>query len=164
MIAETGAAIGSIKAAMDIVKGATGLKSETEINLAVINIQRALLDAQSAAFDDRERHTAQQRRVTELELELAKVHQWEEEKARYQLTECATGTLVYVLKEDFANGDPVHRLCVKCFDEDRKSVLQVENRHSGGESVRCHHCNNKMVLSPFPRVKIDMGRASGWAS
>ena len=162
MIAETGAAIGSIKAAMDIVKGAAGLKSETEINLAVIDIQRALLEAQSAAFDDRERHSAQQRRVSELEAELAKVHQWEDEKARYQLTECATGTLIYVLKADCAKGEPEHRLCVKCFDEDRKSVLQVENRHGGGESVRCHHCNVKMVLSPFPKVQIDMGRRSSW--
>ncbi len=154
MLAEASAAIGSIKVAMDIAKGASGLKSETEINLAVIDIQRALLDAQSAAFDDRERHAELQRRVAELESQLDQVQQWEAEKARYKLTESVTGSLIYVLKPDSANDDPDHRLCVKCFNEDRKSVLQVVRRDSGGESVQCHHCNIKMTLSPFPKSNV----------
>ena len=164
MISEASAAIGSIKAAMDIAKGAAGLKSEVEINLAVIDIQRALLDAQSAAFEDRERQISQQRRVAELEDQLVRVHQWAEEKARYKLTETPSGALVYSLKPECANGDPDHRLCVKCFNEDRKSVLQVKTRHSGGERVQCQHCNDLMLLSPFPKTRVDMDHGSDWAT
>ena len=162
-IVEASAAIGGIKAALDMVKGVAGLKSATDINLAVIEIQRALLDAQSAAFDDRERHAAQQVRIAELEAKLSEIDRWEADKARYQLIETATGVLVYVLKQDSANGDPDHKLCVKCFNEDRKSVLQVVRRHGGGERVECHHCNVKMNLSPFPPVQVDNGRGrSSW--
>ena len=161
-IAEVSAAMSSIKAAMDIAKGVAGLKSDTEINLAVIEIQRTLLEAQLAAFEDRERQSALQNRIAELEADLTRVHQWTASKARYQLTETATGSLVYALKPECANGDPDHRLCVKCFDEDRKSVLQVITRNSGGESVMCHRCNTKMTLSPFPKIKVDYGRLNAF--
>ena len=163
MITEASAAISSIKAAIDIAKGAAGLKSEAELNLAVIEIQRALLEAQAAAFDDRERQAALQRRVVELETNLAQVHLWEEEKARYKLTECATGALVYALKPESANDDPDHRICVKCFDEDRKTVLQVVRRFGGGERVECPHCKVKMDLNPFPPPNVNNVRPiSSW--
>lgn len=163
MISEASAAISSIKAAIDIAKGAAGVKTATEINLAIIDIQRALLDAQSAAFDDHERQTELQRRIKELETQLAQVHNWEAEKGRYQLTETITGTLVYALKPECANGDPNHRLCVKCFNEDRKSVLQVVNRHSGGEIVQCPHCKVKLTVSPFPDVtNVSFSNGQSW--
>ena len=52
MITEAGAAISGIKAAFDIAKGMSALKSETEINQAIIGIQRVLLEAQQAALQD----------------------------------------------------------------------------------------------------------------
>ena len=163
VISEASAAIGSIKTALDIAKAIAGLKSATDVNSAVIDIQRALLDAQTAAFDDRERQADQQRRIAELENKLSQVHQWEGEKSRYKLTETETGALVYALLPEHANGDPEHRLCVKCFNEDRKSILQVHRRHSGGEIVQCHHCNIKMTLSPFPPVRaVRDSNLSNW--
>ena len=162
MIGEASAVVASIKAAMDIAKGASGLKSETEINLAVIAIQRALLEAQTAAFDDRERLAAQQRQIVELESQLTQIRNWEADKARYKLTEAATGVLVYALKPECADGEPDHRLCVNCLNDGRKSVLQVVARHSGGERVGCHHCSFKSTLSPFPAANVDRG--SRWDS
>jgi hypothetical protein len=163
MIGEASAAIGSIKAAIEIAKGASGLNAKTDINLAVIEIQRALLEAQSAAFDDREKLASQNKRIAELEAELSQVHSWEADKARYKLTETATGVLVYALKPECVGDEPDHRLCVRCYNEGRKSVLQVRQRHSGGESVECQHCEAKMTLSPFPKVQINQGiRRSSW--
>jgi hypothetical protein len=156
-IGEVSAALSGIKVSFDMLKNAVSLKSDTKINEAVIEIQKALLTAQSAAFEDRERLAAQQVRIAELEAKLSEIDRWEKDKARYQLTETATGALVYALKQNCANGDPDHKLCVKCFNEDRKSVLQVVSRHGGGERVKCLHCNVKQELSPFPKVVNDMG-------
>lgn len=164
MIGEASAAISSIKAALDIAKGVSSLKTATDVNLAVIDIQRALLDAQLAAFEDRERHAVQQQRIAELEAKLSQIDQWEAEKARYVLTETPTGKLVYALKPDCANGEPDHRICVKCFNENRKSVLQVTARHSGGEAVICENCQTKATLSPFPKTELDFGRFSNRSS
>ena len=165
MITEAGAVISSIKAATDIAKGISGLKSTTDINLAVIDIQRALLEAQSAAFEDRERQAGQQKRISELEQRLSQFEGWEADKARYKLTETATGVLVYALRPECAEGEPDHRLCVSCYNQGRKSVLQVVNRHGGGERVECGHCNKKVNLSAFPPIQTDIGgRGSGWTA
>ena len=158
---EASAAVSSIKVALDIAKGAVGLKSATDINLAVIDIQRALLDAQSAAFDDRARQAGLQRQINELEEQLRQVSQWELEKSRYKLTESETGKLVYTLIPEQSNNEPDHHLCVTCFNLNRKSVLQVVNRHSGGESVSCHHCKEKITLKAFPKPTVDYGRLLG---
>lgn len=86
-IPEASAAIGGIKAAFGIAQGMAALKSETEINLAIINIQRTLLDAQNAALTDKELIGELRQRVSHLEMQLADRGAWETEKARYALTE-----------------------------------------------------------------------------
>lgn len=149
MIVEAGAALGSIKTALDMLKGVRALKSETDINLAVIEIQRILLEAQAAAIDDRERQMGLLDRIAKLEAKQAAREEWKDEMRRYRLTEISDGRFAYVLVEEMANDEPSHKLCVKCFNEGRKSILQTLNKHSGGESVWCQHCKEKTILAPF---------------
>ena len=150
MFAEAGAAVGSIKTALDMLKGVRSLKSEADINQAVIEVQRILLDAQSAAVDDKSRQIELLNRISDLEARLAKAEEWESEKRRYRLTEFSTGRFAFVLVEDLGEGEPHHKLCAKCFTEKRKSILQTVRKHSGGESVYCQHCTQEMVLTEFP--------------
>lgn len=160
MLAETGAALTSIKTAIDMLKSVRALKSETEINLAVIEIQRILLDAQSAAFDDKERQMGLLSRIAELEARLGERAGWEKEQARYRLTEFPTGRLAYVLKDEMAGDEPRHKLCAKCFTEGRKSILQTVDKHSGGESVFCQNCKVEITLTAFPVEPIQRVRRS----
>jgi hypothetical protein len=150
MLTEAGAAVGSIKTALDMLKGVRSLKSETDINQAVIEVQRILLEAQSAAVDDKARQIELLNRISDLEARLAEGEEWESEKRRYRLTEFSTGRFAFVLADDFAEGEPAHKLCAKCFTERRKSILQTLRKHSGGESVLCQHCKQEMVLAEFP--------------
>ena len=152
-ITEASAALGGIKAAVDMVKGITALKSESDINQAVIAIQRILLDAQASALADGEKQSEQQARIADLERRLSSIEQWENEKSRYDLTEFPTGKFAYVLKQTDERGEPSHRLCVSCYDRESKSVLQVKRRHGGGESVYCPICKDTMVLSEFPPIQ-----------
>lgn len=151
MIAEAGAALGSIKTALDMLKGVRVLKSETDINLAVIDIQRTLLEAQAAAVDDRERQMGLLGRIAKLEAKLAERDEWEREKRRYRLTEFSDGRFAYVLIDELANDEPSHKLCAKCYNDGRKSILQTVNKHSGGESVWCQSCKEKTILAEFPK-------------
>src|SRR4051812_25308579 len=115
MIVEAGAAVGGIKTALDMLKGVRALKSETEVNQAVIDIQRILLEAQSAAVEDKERQIGFLDRIAKLEARLAERHGWETEKRRYRLTEFSTGRFAYVLVDEMAGDEPTHKLCAKCF-------------------------------------------------
>lgn len=151
MISETGAALTSIKTAMDMLKGVRALKSEADINLAVIDIQRTLLEAQAAAVDDKERQMGLLDRIANLEAKLAERQQWDEEKRRYRLTEFSEGRFAYVLISEVAKDEPSHKLCAKCYNEGRKSILQTVNKQSGGESVWCQCCREKTILAEFPK-------------
>lgn len=151
---EAGAALGSIKSAMDMLKGIRSLKSETEVNQAIIDIQRILLDAQTAAIEDKQRQLGLLARVSELEARVANISKWDEERARYKLTEFSEGRYAYVLKEEASREEPSHKLCTTCFNDGRKSLLQTVNKHSGGESVYCQHCKQKTILSNFPPAQV----------
>ena len=148
-IFEAKAAYDGIKAAIEMTKGVAALKTETEINAAVVSIQRQLLDAQSAALDDREKMTALRSENDLLRRQLAENDAWEAEKARYRLTKSSMGAYTYVLISENADGEEAHRLCTTCFENQKKSILHTINKHSGGETVRCNVCKEDLTLSEF---------------
>jgi hypothetical protein len=148
-IPEASAAIGGIKAAFGMAQGMVALKSEADINLAIINIQRTLLDAQNAALADKELIGELRQRINELEKQIADRSAWEAEKRRYALTETTLGAFTYDLRPEMANDEVHHRLCVTCFNDGRKSVLHTIANHSGGEMVRCGVCKSDLTLAKF---------------
>jgi hypothetical protein len=123
MNAEAGAAIGCIKVAMDIAKGISALKSEAEINQAIIDIQRILLEAQSAAIEDKQQLANISSQIQELRVEMKTKNDWSQEAQRYVLNECKTGVFTYDLRPEFANGETHHRLCANCFTNKKKSIF-----------------------------------------
>ncbi len=156
MIVETTAAFNGIRGALDIAKGINALKTEVERNQAVIDIQRALLDAQSGTLDDKQKMSELSSRIAHLESELAQKQQWEDEKNRYALTQSQLGAYTYDLKPELANGEVSHRLCANCYGDDKKSILHVTVKHSGGEIVECGKCKSKLQLSNFVHNPINL--------
>jgi hypothetical protein len=147
-MAEAGAVFGSLKATLDIAKCIHSLKSETDINQAVIEIQRMLLEAQQAALADQQERASLVGKIAELERKIDLHNAWENEKDRYRLAEFSEGRHAYVLKEGREDGEPKHKLCAKCYNEGRKSILQTI-RSNGGEKVRCQTCKEDTTLTPF---------------
>ena len=159
MITEAGAAISSLKAAIDIAKGIASLQSQTEVNQAIIDIQHALLDAQSAALADKEALSNQRLEISQLENEIAANAQWNKFLARYVLTRSERGCFTYNLKPEFDNEEVFHRLCTTCIDQKAKSILQTVSSRNGGEVVECHRCKSRLHLTEFrdPPVMNDRG-------
>lgn len=149
MIAEANAAISGIKTAFEISKGISSLKSETEINQAIIGIQRVLLEAQQAALEDKQRISELTDRLTQTELAGQAVERWNAEKQRYALTESELGAYTYNLRPEQANGEVLHRICATCVEAGRKSILHTKAKHSGGEIVVCQHCKTDLQLAKF---------------
>lgn len=146
MIAEAGAAIGSIKVAMDLAKGIAALKSETDINQAIIEIQRSLLDAQSAALSDKEMIAELRVTVRALQAEVAQKEDWQAVAARYVLTKTEVGTYTYDLRSDAASDEVFHRICPACFGNEKRSILQ------GNSVVECPVCTLKVRTMRPPRI------------
>lgn len=152
MIAEAGAAISGVKVAMDMAKGIAALKSEAEINQAVIDIQRTLLDVQSAAIEDKQHIADLNTKIQELRSTLAQRDSWVDEAKRYVLTESEVGTFTYELRSEFANGETHHRLCVTCFENGKKAILH------GRRFAECNSCNKRIKIQRDPAVTIPKTR------
>lgn len=148
-IPEAGAAINSIKTAFGVLKGISALKTETEINAAVIDIQRILLQAQEEAFADKEKIAELAALVRDLKAQAERGQKWEAIKGRYELTKSPLGAYTYDLKPEFVGEEAFHRLCPTCFNQGHKSLLHVKTKASGGEIVTCGRCQIDLTLSAF---------------
>lgn len=147
MIDAIQAGYSSAKAAIEIAKGISALKTETAINQAVIDIQRNVLETQGALSAAQEVHTANLKRIDALEQEIVRLKDWSAEKQRYELKRYHPGSVARVLKLDMAGADPIHRLCAHCYDRGEKGYLNPT-----GESVRrcrmhrCSSCKTDVAL------------------
>ena len=46
-------------------------------------------------------------------------------RKRFQVTNFGGGTFAYLLKDEAADGEPPHRVCATCYEDGRKSILQL---------------------------------------
>lgn len=134
----------SLKVATGLGKAVMDLKIEGEVREKVIAMRDALLDAQQRMFEVQASQMEMTEKVRRLEEELAKYQGWEREKERYALTKTKVGTFVYQLKPDAANGEPQHELCVLCFNDGLKSILQRSN----GIFMFCQRCKSSLQVTP----------------
>lgn len=134
-------AIGSIKAAKDIAKAAIGLRDAALLQSKVIELNEAILSAQSSAVDAMAEQSEMLQRVRELEQKIARLETWEAEKQRYKLEALPPGTHVYTLKSEMADGEPPHHICQTCYQRGKKSILNQGETHSGTYHLRCNECD-----------------------
>ena len=85
MIETIKAGYDGLKAAVDIAKGISSLKTEAAVNQAVIDIQRHALEAQRALTDAEQMHASDLKRISELEEKIAGFENRQTEKQRYDL-------------------------------------------------------------------------------
>ena len=92
-----------------------------------------------------------------LSQELKQYDEFEREKARYALFETPKGDMVYSLKEDMAEGQPIHFVCPVCMRRDRLiSFVRGQGDHRTCQTNRDH-------LFHFSSTPIrDPNRNAGW--
>ena len=117
--------ISGLKLAGDIAKGLLELKSLSDVQGKVIELQSAILSAQSSALSANADQSAMVNEIRRLKEEIACVKAWETQKQRYQLTQFRSGPgVVYSLKESMSNSEPPHWICTKCYEDGKRMILQ----------------------------------------
>lgn len=143
-------AYSGIRAATDITQSMLTLKTDAAVTTKVVELNGVLLGLQSQLNAAHAEHSTLSGRIRELEAEIAKYQKWEGEARRYSLTSTNFGTFVYILKAELANGEPEHSLCVKCFNEGAKSVLQKYN----AIYLACPRCDSKLQIAPAAPIQV----------
>jgi len=116
--------LGTLKTAYDLAKDLVNLADATARQGKVAELQRQILDAQGDAIAANQERLALMETIGKLEKDVARLEAWEAEKRRYGLQELPPGVFVRVLQPAMANGEPIHRLCAKCYEDGKKSILQ----------------------------------------
>lgn len=136
------AMMGSLKAATDISKALFDLKTTAEVQSKVIDIQSALLAAQSSALEATNAQFSLQERVRELEVQLKSFEDWGNQQQRYSLANPWRGAAqVYALKKEYAEGEEPHFLCTNCFHNRKRVILNPSNK-DGWVYMVCPTCKS----------------------
>ena len=139
------AAIASLKAATEISKGILQIKTTREIHDKVINLQAALLNAQSSAISATTAQYELQEKVRRLEEQLNAANEWGDQQSRYTLVSPWQGPAqVYALNRSASDGEAPHFLCSNCFHNRRSvppPIYWTDKTHqtqaAGGKARRC---------------------------
>ncbi|MEH2479094.1 hypothetical protein V1282_002451 [Nitrobacteraceae bacterium AZCC 2146] len=140
MVAEVFAGLGALKTAFDIAKGLKDIDDATRRNTAVIELQEKILSAQQAQASLVET-------IGNLEKEVARLKDWEADKARYQLSELAPGLLALSVKEAMRSGEPFHRICADCAANGKKFYLQQHISGPYYDEFKCGGCGTQLPVN-----------------
>jgi hypothetical protein len=153
-MAGTGAT--ALKTGTEFLQGAKELLSRKDPDL--LALKQLISDVYDELIIAKKAQMAQQDALMELQNQLKKSDAFQAEKARYTLTKTELGGFVYALKPGDNGGEPAHDLCVSCFQDEVKSVLQPVDFNTLG----CPRCGSK-VLKPDGRSEVRFGRLeTGW--
>lgn len=85
-------------------------------------------------------------RIRSSKLELAASLEW---KGRYESVPNSPNTIVFRLKEEYANNEGQHLICPVCYFGDKRSLLVAGNNSN---ALVCNQCRTSQSISDIPRV------------
>ena len=156
-LASITAAASSLKIAGDIAKGLLDLKVSADVQRKVIDLQCEILAAQSSALAAHSEQFSMLEEIRSLKEEVARVKAWKETKQRYQLHEPMRGTFVYALKEEGESAEPAHWICATCYENSKRSILQLKSTSHHNNRYFCPSCGTEIrsqgTRGPLPSVQ-----------
>lgn len=138
MITEFGAALGTIKTSVDLLRALNKVTTDEKVRIAVFEIQDQLLSLQQKMFDANAQYEEQGERLKALQKELDSKNKWEEESAKYEIYHPADGMTVYKLKAESNPSDGEIWACPNCYGNQK--IFFLNRPKKGYLNFKCHAC------------------------
>ena len=158
MITEISSLITSTKAAYEIAKGISALKSEVDKNESISKILEVLLAVQKDALSVSMIAQQLQEEKSDLSKKLLEFEKWSETEEKYELKEIAKGIFVYSYKMVDPSSKPMHWLCPKCFQEKKAHIIQLDYDSSTVKRYCCPNCKTVLEIQTPSRNLPPGGR------
>lgn len=142
VLAEVSAGLSALSAAYEIAKGLKDINDQVRLNAAIIELQAQILAAQEGAG-------AARRQIDELEHQLDRRNKWAETAAKYALQDFGSNTFAYAFVKEDGDPAPAHCVCPRCFEEEKRSILQRTGYANGQEHYRCAACDLVLHLGTY---------------
>lgn len=153
----------SLKATLDISKAMLDLRDWEKVQLKAVELVAQIISAQQSALSAQTAQSELVDRERELKNRIMELENWDSEKAKYQLSEIATGVFAYTTKPGMEEGSPPHKICANCYQQRRKSILQAFSRRvANGINTHlvCNSCSADLIVK-FDRYVSKPSRPSG---
>ncbi len=140
--------IGYLTAIAKGVKSIADIANETSVQEKTISLNNIIIPLQSAIMEMQTEHQKLIDVKNHLEQELINYKNWDSEKSNYILAEVSFGVRVYVEK---SNEDNIYKrlwLCPKCFEENKKGILQLQKTYPNPREYICHLCDSLFLIRP----------------
>ena len=116
-----------------------------DVQNQIADVYDMVLDLKDAEIAGREREARLIHRCEELKNDLARVNDWETEKARHFLRQIGDVASVYMPRPSVDIPDP-YWLCANCFEDRQKSYLQPGTWDAVGRPWTCPRCSATFTL------------------
>lgn len=123
-----GAALTSFNTLKNIAQTMIGLHDVQALQSKVIEFNNAIIDAQTKIFLVNEERTALLERIGDLEKNLTDLKAWKATEDRYELKNTNGGGWAWFLKAEAQASELPHKICTKCYEEQKRSILQPKPR------------------------------------
>lgn len=150
----------SVKAASEITRSFSDLKSQAEIQNKVIELQLVIMRAQESALDAQTELNTSYDQVRRLKEKINDLEQWGQFASRYTLVEISPKIFVRSLKQDLTSEQPSHWLCPNCFADKKESIIQLESESHGLSKFLCPRCSFKFTTGTWSPPSIKRTRSN----
>lgn len=161
--------LGGFRNAMDALDKVKTAESKAELLEQIDKVRAGFISAQDHIIGLQSERADLRKQVEALEVQIAKVESWAVEAAKYRLVAQESGVLVYEPRSIEA-GEAPHSLCTTCFENGRKSFLQVaagavywdaDDRYR--KKLFCPTCKLEVSFGVLPLAGIRQANAQAMA-
>lgn len=157
----------SAKAAYEIAKGISSLKTEVERNQAVSKVLEVLLSVQNDALSMQEKQSLLLTEKDNLVKKISEFEKWSEIESQYEFKELAPGVPVYAYKKTDKATQPIHLLCANCFSKKQKGHYVQSEMNYDGTHYKCLNCDKEIIdyshKKPMPSLNRPPSSGSPWS-
>lgn len=121
---EVSAALASLKAAFDILKGMNSLNIDVSVKQQTTELLSSLIAVQSGMLSLQTEYQKLLESNEDLRQQIVQSEQWEETESHYDLRKTTLGGIVRAPNAKHPRPDPLYWLCANCFENKKKSILQ----------------------------------------
>jgi hypothetical protein len=141
MYPEIASALAGIKTVSELVTLTLKLKVDSAVTEKAVESQSAIISLQSAVLGVQVQNQELLEENKNLKQKLIDTEKWDEEAQKYTLAKVGGyDSLAYVLKPEYKDTAPEHWLCIYCYEEKRKSMLQRSGSKEGRALFTCGRC------------------------
>lgn len=141
-----------LKSALNTVKEIQKIKEDYAVKEKIYELLDKLYIAKHQVMDLQDLLQEAKNYITELDNKIGRASNWDNDKNNYEVYLPQNSTVVYRFKISEDSNDNPHYLCPKCFEENKKCIIQHSATRKGYILMSCSTCDSGYR---FPRNFFD---------